>query len=129
MPYLTYSEYLELGGPDTIEDEVFDQFEFRARKRIDYLTDSRVAAMAEVPEAVKRAMVEVIRNDIQFGSESQKDNALITSFSTDGYSENYGSVSEQTNRAEKELLRSVRDLLYGEKDDRGVPLLYRGVYA
>ena len=47
----------------------------------------------------------------------------------DGYSESYGSASDQAAAAEASLYRTVRSLLYGEKDDYGTPLLYRGVYG
>ena len=48
--YLTYNEYLQYGGStqDTAESE-WALLEFEARKRIDYLTANRVAAMATVP--------------------------------------------------------------------------------
>jgi hypothetical protein len=51
----------------------------------------------------------------------------VASFSTDGYSENYGSADDQTANVEKQLNREIGRLLYGLKDDNGVPLLYRGV--
>ena len=51
----------------------------------------------------------------------------MASFSTDGYSESYGSAADQTANVEKQLTAEVRRLLYGVKDDDGVPLLCRGV--
>jgi hypothetical protein len=123
--YLTYEEYRAYGGTMTEAD--FALAEFRARKRIDYLTDSRVAAMAEVPEAVKMAMMSIIRVDGAVGVDAQAGAPLVASFSTDGYSENYGSAADQTANAEKQLNAELRRLLYGEKDDNGVPLLYRGL--
>ena len=127
--YLTYAEFLSYGGNASVTADAFNRLEFKARKRIDLLTDCRVAAMAEVPEAVKRAMVEIIAHDNKFGAAAQAENALITSFNTDGYSESYGSASDQTEEAEKNLLRSVRGMLYGVTNDLGIPLLYRGVYV
>ena len=123
--YLTYEEYQGYGG--TLAEGDFNLAEFRARKRIDYQTDSRVAAMAEVPEAVKLAMMSIIRVDGVVGVDAQAGAPLVASFSTDGYSENYGSAADQTANAEKQLNREIGRLLYGEKDDNGVPLLYRGI--
>ena len=57
--YLSYEEYLAYGG--TMAEADFNLAEFRARKRIDRLTDSRVAAMEAVPEAVKLAMTSIPR--------------------------------------------------------------------
>ncbi len=126
MPlYLTYEEYQAYGG--TLAEGDFNLAEFRARKRVDYLTDSRVAAMAEVPEAVKLAMMSIIRVDGAVGVDAQAGAPLVASFSTDGYSENYGSAADQTTNAERQLNAELRRLLYGEKDDNGVPLLYRGL--
>lgn len=127
--YLTYEEYLQYGGSsqDTLESE-WALLEFEARKRIDYLTANRVAAMTEVPEAVKMAMCKIIKHNKTYGSSAQADSPLVASFTTDGYSESYGGASEQTKAAEDSLLRGIRHLLYGEVDDRGVPLMYRGVY-
>ena len=126
MAYLTYNEYEDMGGK--LGDEEFPLYEFRARKRIDYWTDCRVQRMSEVPEAVKKCMMLIIRFDEKFGSEAQADNPVVASFSTDGYSESYGGVSEQASAAEVSMYKSVRSLLYGETDDEGTPLLYRGVY-
>ena len=123
--YLTYDEYQSYGG--TLPEVDFTLAEFRARKRVDYLTDSRVENMAEVPEAVKQAMMSIIKVDSAVGVDAQAGSPLVASFSTDGYSENYGSAADQTANVEKQLNREIGRLLYGVKDDGGVPLLYRGV--
>lgn len=123
--YLTYEEYTGYGG--TLPETDFVLVEFKARKQIDYWTDSRVQNMAEVPEAVKLCMMQAIKYDATYGVEAQADNPVISSYNTDGYSESYGSAQEQAQAAHKSLYRTVRNLLYGELDDKGVPLLYRGV--
>ena len=123
--YLTYAEYQAYGG--TLPEADFTLAEFKARKRVDYLTDSRVEAMAEVPEAVKLAMMSIIKADSAVGVDAQAGAPLVASFSTDGYSENYGSAADQTANVEKQLNAELRRLLYGVKDDDGVPLLYRGL--
>ncbi len=123
--YLTYDEYQSYGG--TLSEADFTLAEFKARKRVDYLTDSRVEKMAEVPEAVKLAMISIIMADGAVGVDAQAGAPLVASFSTDGYSENYGSAADQTANVEKQLNREIGRLLYGLKDDNGVPLLYRGV--
>ena len=123
--YLTYDEYQSYGG--TLPEVDFTLAEFRARKRVDYLTDSRVENMAEGPEAVKQAMMSIIKVDSAVGVDAQAGSPLVASFSTDGYSENYGSAADQTAKVEKQLNAEIRRLLFGVKDDNGVPLLYRGV--
>ena len=126
MQYLTYEEYQNYGGD--LPETDFTLFEFRARKKIDYWTDSRVQRMAAVPEAVKLSMMQIIAFDKKFGAEAQADSPIIASFNTDGYSESYGGASDQASAAEASMQSAVRSLLYGEKDDEGTPLLYRGVY-
>lgn len=123
--YLTYSEYTDYGG--TLDEQAFTVAEFKARKRIDYLTASRVAAMAEVPEEVKLCMFSLIKADGVAGVEAQADNPLVSSFSTDGYSESYGSATDQVAALQKSLNAEIRTMLYGVLDDNGIPLLYRGL--
>ena len=125
MEYLTYEEYRGYGG--SLPEAEFPVFEFRARKRIDYWTDSRVQNMAAVPEAVKLCMMQLIKLDGKFGIDAQTESPVVASFSTDGYSESYGSASDQTTNAEKAVRKTVMSLLFGETDDNGTPLLYRGV--
>ena len=125
MAYLTYAEYTSMGGE--LSELDFSREEFVARKRIDRATFGRVQAMETVPDAVKQCMMTLIKVLGRFGAEAQADSPLVASFSTDGYSESYGSASEQTQTAEAAMDEQIGVLLYGENDDNGVPLLYRGV--
>lgn len=124
--YLTFTEYQAYGG--TLPEASFTLLEFKSRKRIDYLTDSRVQNMAEVPEAVKLCMMCLISLENSVGVQAQAENPVVTSFSTDGYSESYGKALGVAD-ADKSMNTAVREYLYGETDDDGVPLLYRGVYG
>ena len=126
MAYLTYSEYQEYGG--TASETDFTMLEFRARKRIDRLTFSRVQNMAEVPEAVKLCMMSLIGIDSKAGAEAQVDKPVVTSFNTDGYSESYGKALSVED-ADETMSASIRSMLWGETDDNDVPLLYRGCEA
>ena len=82
--------------------------------------------MATVPEAVKLCMMSLIRIDTAAGAEAQIATPTVTSFSTDGYSESYGHALSAED-AEAAMTRQIQTDLYGEVDDNGVPLLYRGV--
>lgn len=124
MAYLTYAEYQAYGG--TLPEADFTTAEFRARKRIDRLTDCRVQFMDAVPEAVKLCMMSLIQIDSASGAEAQTSNPTVTSFNTDGYSESYGhALSAET--AEEAMTKLIQTDLYGEVNDHGVPLLFRGV--
>ena len=122
--YLTYGEYRNLGG--TADETAFPALEFKARKRIDYLTFSRVQNMETVPQAVKLCMVCLMNMESTVGAEAQAVNPQKTSFSTDGYSESYGHALS-VDDASRQMDKQITAMLYGETDDRGVPLLYRGV--
>lgn len=124
MQYLTYIEYSDYFG-GTADQAAFPALELQARKRIDYLTASRVQAMAEVPETVKICAAALINLYGKSGAMAQVDTPQVTSFNTDGYSESYGHIldADATIRQGDKL---VKDMLYGEVDDKGVPLLYRG---
>lgn len=123
--YLTYEEYQSYGGKLAEEDFILS--EFRARKRIDHLTDSRVSGMAEVPEEVKLCIMSLIKVDSKVGVDTQAENPLITSFNTDGYSESYGSATDQAASLQKAMNATIRSMLYGVTNDAGIPLLYRGL--
>ena len=107
---MTYAQYQEWGG--TLDESAFNLAEIKARSRIDAMTMGRVKAMAEVPEQVQAAMMEII---------------AAASFTTDGDSEGYGSAESRTAAIEKQLTGSLETLLDGVTDDDGVPLLYAGV--
>lgn len=126
--YLSYDEYLERGGG--MEAEAFEAAALRARKRIDWLTGGRLAAMGEagdVPEAVKQAMMSAIRIDAAVGAEAQAESPPVASFNTDGYAESYGDAASRTATAERQLAAELRRLLAGVTDAGGVPVLYRGI--
>ena len=123
--YLTYAEYVAYGGDMSESD--FTIAEFKARSRIDYMTLARVQYMQTVPEEVKLAMMCIIKVDSKYSADAQAVSGIVSSFSTDGYSESYGGISEQSENAEKQLTNEVGRMLFGVLDDNGVPLIYKGV--
>ena len=123
--YLTYEEYVALGGDMGAAD--FTLAEFKARSRIDWLTLGRVQYMQTVPEEVKLAMMVLIKVDSKYSADAQAGNAIVSSFSTDGYSESYGGASEQSSTAQAQANKEVCKMLFGVLDDAGVPLIYRGL--
>lgn len=123
--YLTYDDYKAFGG--TLDQTAFENLEFKARKRVDYLTDCRVRDhMETISEAVKRCMFSLIETESKVGIEAQASHPQATSFSTDGYSESYGGAITVEN-AGRSLNEIVQSMLYGEVDDEGTELLYLGV--
>ena len=122
--YMTYEEYQDFGG--TEDASTFRVLEFKARKLIDYLTDSRVQDMTTVPEAVKLCQLSLMSMEAKAGTEAQIVTPAVTSFNVEGYSESYGNLPN-ADTARSQMADVVRSMLYGETDDYGVPLLYLGV--
>lgn len=128
MAYLSYDEFLSYGGDASeISEAAFTLLEFKARKRIDYWTDSRVQAMAEVPEEVKLCEMSLIGLEKAIGVEKQATDPVATSYNTDGYSESYGGVPTSVSDIDTTMGAVIRQMLYGVKNDEGIELLYRGL--
>ena len=123
--YLTYAQYQTWGG--TMTEAAFNLAEIKARARIDAMTQGRVAYMQTVPEQVQVAMMEIIIVDSTYSTAAQAAAPVVASFSTDGYSESYGSAESRTAAIEKQLTASILTLLDGVVDDNGVPLTFAGV--
>ena len=125
MAYLTYAQYQAWGG--TLSESAFNLAEIKARSRIDAMTQGRVAGMATVPEKVQAAMMEIINVDSTYSASAQAATPVAASFTTDGYSESYGSAETRTAAIEAQLTASIETLLDGLTDDAGTPLLFAGV--
>ena len=123
--YLTYAQYQAWGGG--LSESAFNLAEIKARSRIDAMTQGRVAYMAQVPEQVQAATMEIITVDGTYSASAQAAAPVAASFTTDGYSESYGSAETRTAAIEKQLTASIETLLDGVTDDEGTPLLYAGV--
>ena len=123
--YLTYAEYQQYGG--TLSETDFNLAEFKARSKIDRLTLARVQAMNEVPEEVKMAMMCIIKVDSKYSADAMSERAIVSAFNTDGYSESYGGIAEQSDNAQIQLNRQLNQMLFGVLDDNGIPLIYRGL--
>lgn len=122
--YIDLMYYTENGGKE-MTGAAFSRVEYRARKIVDRYTQGRVQKMQEVPEAVKRLMVELITLEASQGG-AVIDNPVVTSFTNDGYSETYAApmTPERVKETEGNL---IIEYLLSETDDTGTPLLYLGV--
>lgn len=56
--YLNFDEYILFGGK--LERKSFDRYSFRAEREIDQCTQGRLISAAEMPEAVKRCIYELV---------------------------------------------------------------------
>lgn len=112
--YLTYEEYVALGG--TMSISPFELLEFNARAEIDLRTQNRLVGASTIPTKVKMCMFNLIETINSYVSEStEQGKGNIVSESIDGYSISYVSPSQI-----KEIIVSKR----AELDDIMMTYLY-----
>lgn len=117
--YLTYDEYVELGG--NLQEMPFNILELSARKNIDERTLNRLKNATEIPLEVKVCVYNLIK--LLNGYEILED-GNISSESTDGYSVTYKQVDKKSR--EQEIINSIENDLYGVIVNN-IPILYLGV--
>lgn len=107
--YLTYQEYLTLGG--TLDEMPFNLLEYNARKEIDSRTQKRFIEIGNEYEEVKLCvynLIPVIR------SYDTTQNKTISSENIDGYSISYGTPQKSLTEAKNsELDDVIYKYLYG----------------
>ena len=137
--YLTYDEYTEVGG--TLDETEFNYYAYEAESYIDWYTFNRLHNMTEIPDAVKRCEVYLIKFiqerlsvlGVSMGDNgSNADNPIMSvmSQSNDGVSVSYGSMSAKDANASlyKEVEQTIQRQLAGVTNELGRKLLYRGLY-
>ena len=127
--YLTYEEYLALGG--TLDLTPFNVLEFEARRKIDIRTFNRLKDSEEIPQEVKLCEYKLIDsiNSYVNASNNVSSKGNLASESTDGYSVTYISydkVGEVIKSKSAELDDIIKTYLLGVIYN-GEHLLYRGV--
>ena len=134
--YLTFDEYLDMGG--LLDEATFLDFEMSSEMEINYYTFNRLTKMKEIPFAVKYCVKKLIdllqaRREAETLGVSLSDNAQakISSQSNDGVSVSYNTLnaSEMIELNKKDFIYTIQRYLDSVKDDKGRKVLYRGVYA
>ena len=122
MQYLTYEEYIGLGG--ILDVAAFNRNIDRACTVIDNATHNRIECMKKTPSKAKalcRDLLEYFAKD--FGSSNQ---VSSRSQSAGGVSESESYVIRSIEERAGEIDDMVKDYLLNVVDDNGTPLLYRG---
>lgn len=129
--YLTYDEYVDLGG--TLAEAPFNLLEFEARKKIDERTFNRLKNIDEenIPQEVKICEYNLINsiNSYGGGSSTNVANKNIASENTDGYSVSYinpAQISEVIISKNEELNDIISTYLFGIIIN-GEHIIYTGV--
>ena len=122
MIYLTYEEYLNIGG--ICDLTAFNRNIDRACGFVDLHTQSRLQSVLKVSQRAKacvRDLVEYLANNVS------NDKVIASkSQSAGGLSESESYSTKTTDEMNCEMLNIVYDYLATEKDDNGTPLMYRG---
>lgn len=122
MQYLTYEEYLEIGG--TLDLTAFKRNIDRACGFIDMHTKNRLHVVLEVSQRSKAC----VRDLVEYLAYNASNGKTITSKSQSagGVSESESYETKETDEVNAEMLNIVYDYLSTETDDHGTPLMYRG---
>ena len=121
--YLTYQEYLALGG--TLEEMPFNLLEYNARKKIDERTFGRLVDKGQEYQEVKLCVYNMITTLNSYSS-SDTQNKAISSENTDGYSISYGTPQKSITEAKNSELEDVINSYLANVVIDNVPVLYRG---
>lgn len=138
--YLTYDEYTDVGG--TLSEEDFNYFAYEAESYIDWYTFNRLHNTTNIPDAVKRCELYLIRliqerlsalgiSDTGLDGGSSGDVLKsIMSQSNDGVSVSYNSLAarDATSLLAQEIGQTINRYLQGVTNELGRKLLYRGLY-
>lgn len=122
MIYLTYEEYMEIGG--TLDLTAFNRNIDRACGFIDLHTQSRLQSVLWVSRRAKacvRDLVEYLANNL-----SSEKAVTSKSQSAGGVSESESYATKTVDDINSDMLNIIYDYLATEKDDCGTPLMYRG---
>nr|DAF88294.1 MAG TPA: Head Tail Connector Protein [Siphoviridae sp. ctt8434] len=121
--YLTYQEYLALGG--TLDEMPFNLLEFNARMKIDERTFGRLVDKGQEYKEVKLCVYNMITTLNSYSSYNTQ-NKAISSETTDGYSISYGTPQKSTTEAKNSELEDIIDTYLSNLIVDDVPVLYRG---
>ena len=121
--YLTYQEYLALGG--TLEEMPFNLLEYNARKKIDERTFGRLVDKGQEYQEVKLCVYNMITTLNSYSSYDTQ-NKAISSESTDGYSISYGTPQKSITEAKNSELEDIINSYLANVIIDNVPVLYRG---
>lgn len=123
MQYLTYDEYIKIGG--VCDEPSFNRYITRACSVIDNATYGRISAMKDIPQNVKACCRDILEYFVANVKTYEKDVA--------SWSESAGGVSESVTYATKTnddiehfVNNIIKDYLFSVQDDNGTPLMYKG---
>lgn len=123
--YLTYEEYIELGG--TLEETPFNILELEAQKNVDKYTLGRLQNLEQQINEVKVCIFKLISLIDTYNS-YENQNKSISSENIDGYSVTYSQATENVSKSKIEDIKCIIKTYLAEcKLEDDTPYLYVGV--
>lgn len=123
--YLTYTEYLELGG--NLDVVPFNLLELEVRKRIDEKTFGRLIGKGHEYKEVKACEYALMNEVSTYSSASNGFNLNVSRETIDGYSIDYVTLSHELLMARANSVGDIIETYLSTLEIDGVPVLYRGV--
>ena len=122
MIYLTYEEYINIGG--ICDLTAFNRNIDRACGVIDNATHNRIEYMADVPQRAKT----LCRDLVEYLARNYTTEIAVTSRSQSagGVRESESYVTKTADDVYSDIQNIIYDYLLNVTDDNGTPLLYRG---
>ena len=135
--YLTYEEYLNMGG--ALDEATFNDYNFEASAKINWYTFNRLKNDTNIPEEVKRCVFRLIKliEDMNKAASTDGTNensagmvAGIASQSNDGVSISYNTLSakDMLESAQAQVETTIKQYLTYVTNELGKKVLYRGMY-
>lgn len=125
MRYLTFDEYLNIGG--TLAETAFERVIDRACGFVDLHTNNRLQSVLELSARAK-ACVRDLCEYLATNKSNLSGNVSSKTQSAGGVSESESYTIKTLDEINAELLCIVYDYLVAETDDNGTPLMYRGCW-
>lgn len=123
--YLTYEEYIELGG--TLDETPFNILELEAQKNVDKYTFGRLQNLEQQINEVKVCIFKLIGLINTYNS-YENQNKSVSSENIDGYSVTYSQATENVSKSKIEDIKCIIKTYLAEcKLEDGTPYLYVGV--
>ncbi len=127
--YLTYEDYLSLGG--TLNLPPFNLLEFEARRKIDIRTQNRLvnAKYKDIPQSVKLCDMSLINMVKKYAEQGNNQNGNVASESTDGYSVTYITLDQikEIMESKKEEVKEILETYLVGVFYNGEHIAYTGV--
>lgn len=116
-PYITYDEYVELGGKASLD--AFSIYERKSQRLLDYITFNRIPKLTKIPDEVKEVLVEFIDKYADFDAKITSNDAdTLTQYSNGVETFTYKQRTEED--LKKELYKFACDWLPTYLTFRGV---------